>query len=61
MQKDDMWSGAWSVIVISNNGDADPIAYERDFNLVVGTPVTVVREFKGIVFSSLSQLLTFFS
>ncbi|KAK4503237.1 hypothetical protein PRZ48_006665 [Zasmidium cellare] len=41
MAKDDMWSGAWSVIIISNNGQADPIAYERDFNLVVATPVTV--------------------
>ncbi|KAK8215382.1 hypothetical protein M8818_002003 [Zalaria obscura] len=41
MQKDDMWSGDWSVILISNNGDGTPIAYERDFSLTVGVPSTV--------------------
>jgi len=40
LDKDQMSSGAWSVLIISNNGDADPIAYERDFDLTVGLPVT---------------------
>ena len=40
LEKDQMWSGAWSVILISNNGNGDPIAYERDFSLIVGLPVT---------------------
>lgn len=40
LEKDDLWSGAWSVIIISNNGDAEPIAYQRDFKLEVGVPVT---------------------
>lgn len=40
MDKDQLWTGDWSVLVISNNGDADPIAYERDFYLSVGIPVT---------------------
>lgn len=40
LDKDEMFSGAWSVIIISNNGNGTPIAYERDFNLVVGIPVT---------------------
>lgn len=35
-----MFSGDWSILVISNNGDADPIAYERDFYLTVGVPDT---------------------
>ena len=40
LEKDELWSGAWSVIIISNNGDADPIAYQRDFSLEVGVPST---------------------
>lgn len=40
IEKDQMWSGDWSIVIMSNNGEADPIAYERDFYLSVGTPVT---------------------
>jgi hypothetical protein len=44
LEKDELWSGAWSVIIISNNGDAEPIAYQRDFSLEVAVPaVTTVR------------------
>jgi hypothetical protein len=39
--QDKLYSGDWSLVVISNNGDADPIAYQRDFSLSVGTPTTV--------------------
>jgi len=35
-----MWTGEWSILIISNNGDGNPIAYERDFALSVGVPVT---------------------
>lgn len=35
-----MYTGEWSLIIISNNGDADPIAYQRDFSLSVGTQQT---------------------
>ena len=35
-----MQSGDWSLLIISNNGDADPIAYERDFSITVGTQAT---------------------
>lgn len=38
--KNQLWSGAWSVAIISNNGDAEPIAYMRDFSLSVGEPAT---------------------
>ncbi|KAH0343307.1 hypothetical protein KCU83_g8926, partial [Aureobasidium melanogenum] len=41
MDKNEMWSGDWSVLIISNNGDGDPIAYERDFYLSVGIPSTI--------------------
>lgn len=35
-----MFSGDWSVLLISNNGNGTPIAYERDFYLNVALPVT---------------------
>lgn len=39
--QDKLYSGDWSLVVISNNGDADPIAFQRDFSLDVGVPSTV--------------------
>ncbi|KAE9962098.1 hypothetical protein BLS_000827 [Venturia inaequalis] len=38
--KNQLISGPWSIIIISNNGNAAPIAYERDFSLSVGPQVT---------------------
>jgi hypothetical protein len=38
--QDKLYSGDWSLVVISNNGNADPIAFQRDFALSVGTPTT---------------------
>ncbi|KAK4498928.1 hypothetical protein PRZ48_009438 [Zasmidium cellare] len=38
--KDSLYSGNWSLLVISNNGNADPIAYQRDFSLDVGAQST---------------------
>ena len=38
--KNNLYSGDWSIIVSSNNGKGDPVAYERDFSLVVGVPTT---------------------
>jgi hypothetical protein len=35
VNKNQLFSGGWSIIIISNNGDAAPIAYERDFFLTV--------------------------
>ncbi|KAK5116864.1 hypothetical protein LTR85_009124 [Meristemomyces frigidus] len=40
LEKDELTSGEWSLIVISNNGGACPIAYERDFSLIVGEQQT---------------------
>lgn len=34
VQKSDLESGDYSIIVISNNGDCDPIAYQRDFSII---------------------------
>ncbi|KAM0716460.1 hypothetical protein Q7P37_007905 [Cladosporium fusiforme] len=42
LDKNELWSGEWSVVIISNNGDADPIAYMRDFSLSVGVPATTI-------------------
>ncbi|QDS75105.1 hypothetical protein FKW77_007220 [Venturia effusa] len=38
--KNQLFSGAWSVVIISNNGAAAPIAYQRDFSLSVAPQVT---------------------
>ena len=40
IQKKDMISGPHAILVISNNGDAEPIAYQREFDLTVGPQAT---------------------
>ncbi|KAL9065001.1 MAG: hypothetical protein Q9157_007631 [Trypethelium eluteriae] len=40
IEKDQLYSGDWSIIILSNNGNAEPIAYERDFHLSVGPQQT---------------------
>jgi hypothetical protein len=35
-----MVSGDWSILILSNNGDGDPIAFERDFVVTVGAQAT---------------------
>ncbi|OCL13893.1 hypothetical protein AOQ84DRAFT_411292 [Glonium stellatum] len=40
IDKDQLFTGPWSVLILSNNGDGDPIAYERDFSLTVGPQST---------------------
>ncbi|PNS20951.1 hypothetical protein CAC42_2882 [Sphaceloma murrayae] len=39
--KNQLTSGEWSVLVISNNGNGSAFAYERDLYLTVGVPVTI--------------------
>lgn len=40
--KNQLWSGAWSLLILSNNGvDGAPIAFERDFLLDVGSQTTI--------------------
>lgn len=51
IEKSELVSGNWSVIIISNNGDGEPIAYERDFTLTVGPQLT------STVYFSLATLL----
>jgi hypothetical protein len=57
MDKNQLWSGDWSVLIISNNGDADPIAYERDFYLTVGVPATAVYTPTVLVTSTTTPLV----
>jgi hypothetical protein len=52
IEKDQMVSGEWSILVIGNNADGNPFAYERDFSLTVGyvimchlLPKTLLIEF----------------
>ncbi|KAF2137676.1 uncharacterized protein K452DRAFT_301847 [Aplosporella prunicola CBS 121167] len=41
--KNQLVSGDWSIIIISNNGDdGEPIAYQRDFSLNVGPQSTTI-------------------
>lgn len=39
--KDKLYNGEWSLLIVSNNGNGDPIAYQRDFSLTVGPQQTV--------------------
>ena len=55
LNKNQLWSGAWSVLIISNNGDAEPIAYERDFLLNVGTPFTEIITPTGAISRSSAE------
>lgn len=41
IDKDQLYTGDWSILIISNNGNSTPIAYERDFFLSVGPQITV--------------------
>jgi len=41
IQKSEMSSGNWSLLVIGNNGAGNPYAYQRDFYLTVTTQQTV--------------------
>jgi hypothetical protein len=40
IEKDQLVTGEWTIIVMSNNGDGGPIGYQRDFSLIVGPPIT---------------------
>ncbi|KAF2493425.1 hypothetical protein BU16DRAFT_465305 [Lophium mytilinum] len=53
LNKNQLWSGAWSVLILSNNGNDDPIAYERDFELSVGPQNTSTVCFPIYVFADL--------
>ncbi|KAI5205017.1 hypothetical protein E4T39_03285 [Aureobasidium subglaciale] len=57
MDKNQLWSGDWSVLIISNNGDADPIAYERDFYLTVGIPSTTTYTPTVTIFKTTTPLV----
>ena len=50
IMKKDMISGPHAILIVSNNGDAEPIAYQREFDLTVGPQATTTVSF---VFSGL--------
>lgn len=58
MDKNQLWTGDWSVLIISNNGNDDPIAYERDFYLSVGVPSTVTTTPTVTLSSTLTPVVT---
>jgi hypothetical protein len=40
LTKNSLYSGDWSLIILGNNGDKEPFAYQRDFFLTVGEAAT---------------------
>ncbi|KAF2248022.1 hypothetical protein BU26DRAFT_565441 [Trematosphaeria pertusa] len=40
IKKSQLFDGPWSIVIISKNGDGEPIAYERDFSITVGPQST---------------------
>lgn len=41
LEKSQMVTGEYEMTIISNNGDAEPIAYQRDFSITAGPQQTV--------------------
>lgn len=42
VSKNDLTGGLWSILVLSNNGQCAPIAYQRDFSISVGVQETTI-------------------
>ena len=40
LNKNELFDGEWSILVLSNNGGCEPIAYQREFYLSVGPQQT---------------------
>lgn len=56
--KNQMTSGEWSILVIGNNGDGSPYAWQRDFVLTVGVPSMFycsMNRFSQLIFAQLRQ------
>ncbi|KAM0704512.1 hypothetical protein Q7P35_008746 [Cladosporium inversicolor] len=53
LEKDQMSSGEWTILVIGNNGDGNPFAYERDFSLTVG-PQETTTVIRTVTFTQIS-------
>lgn len=49
IEKKQMVSGVWGLILISNNGDGDPLAAQRTFTLNVGAQATSTASFTAIL------------
>lgn len=41
IEKDQLFDGEWSILILSNNGNCAPIGYQRDFILTVGDQTTL--------------------
>ena len=54
--KSQMTSGPWSILVIGNNGDGSPYAWQRDFTLTVGVPSMFTTILPGV-----SELISWLS
>ncbi|GAB7364427.1 hypothetical protein MBLNU230_g4968t1 [Neophaeotheca triangularis] len=64
--KNELYSGDWTLLIISNNGDGDPLANQRDFSLEVGpqstetvTPTITVEDVTTPVESSTTTVTAF--
>jgi hypothetical protein len=54
--KSQLYSGDWSVVIITNNGDGTQAAYERDFVLSVGPQSTVTVRLRALMTRSNTDL-----
>ncbi|KAF2429054.1 hypothetical protein EJ08DRAFT_698635 [Tothia fuscella] len=57
IQKSQLVTGDWSLVILSNNGNGDSIAYQRDFSLIVGPQITTTDTIVAMV-SEVSTPLT---
>jgi hypothetical protein len=56
IMKSQLYSGDWSVVIITNNGDGTQAAYERDFVLSVGPQSTVTVCLRALMTRSNTDL-----
>lgn len=64
--KNELYTGDWTLLILSNNGDANPLANQRDFSLIVGpqstetvTPTITVSDVTTPVESSTTTVTAF--
>lgn len=53
-----LYDGDWSLLIVSNNGNGTPIAYQRDFSLSVGQPQATVSTDGPTVTNTVSTTVT---
>lgn len=58
VNKDQLFDGKWSLLILSNNGGCEPIDYQRDFELSVGPQQTETVSPMVVVSSTTTPIVT---